>query len=66
MTPNVAVAWLLGDQREELQAALAEADVQAAAARLARHEWKVQPEVIWCKAGQRQHAVWRADGTQDL
>ncbi|KAL4856427.1 U6 snRNA phosphodiesterase [Chlorella vulgaris] len=63
--PHASVAWLLGDQREELQAALAEADVQAAAARLARHAWTVQPEIIWCKAGQRQHAVWRADGTQD-
>jgi hypothetical protein len=65
MTPNVAVAWLLGDQQEELQAALAEADVQAAAARLAGHAWTVQPDSIWCKAGQRQHAVWRADGTHD-
>ncbi|KAI3431477.1 hypothetical protein D9Q98_004529 [Chlorella vulgaris] len=63
--PHASVAWLLGDQQEELQAALAEADVQAAAARLARHAWTVQPDSIWCKAGQRQHAVWRADGTQD-
>jgi hypothetical protein len=53
-----AVAWLLGDHAEALQAALAEPGAQAAAAKLAQLQWTAHPAVIVCKVGHQEHAVW--------
>ena len=55
-----AVAWLLGDCQQQLEAALAAPEVQAAARTLAAQHWRLQPAAIVCKAGQREHAVWPA------
>lgn len=58
-----AVAWLLGDQRQQLEAALAAPDVAEAAARLAAQPWQLRPSAVVCKAGQREHMVWQAPGS---
>lgn len=55
-----AVAWLLGEQGGQLEAALASPEVQAAAQRLAAHTWRLRPAAVVCKAGQREHVVWQA------
>lgn len=55
-----AVAWLLGDQQEQLQAALAAPKALEAAERLAAEDWQLSPGAIICKAGPRPFTVWQA------
>jgi hypothetical protein len=54
------VAWLLGEQREQLEAALASPEVQAAAQRLAAYAWRLRAAAVVCKAGQREHVIRQA------
>ncbi|EFN54078.1 hypothetical protein CHLNCDRAFT_136195 [Chlorella variabilis] len=58
--PHASVAWVLGDHQQALEAALAVAEVQQAARRLAERPWQLRPAAVVCKAGQREHAVWQA------
>ncbi|KAL4440335.1 hypothetical protein ABPG75_003336 [Micractinium tetrahymenae] len=58
--PHASVAWLLGSEQQQLEAALAAPEVQEAAERLAAQDWQLSPTAIICKAGQRPYTVWQA------
>ncbi len=55
-----AVAWLLGDRQQQLEAALEAPAVRAVVRQLAHLRWQLQPAAVVCKAGQRENAVWPA------
>lgn len=57
--PLPAVAWLLGSEEQQLQAALAAPEVREAAEQLAVQSWQLAPAAIICKAGQRPYTVWQ-------
>ncbi|KAL4429009.1 hypothetical protein ABPG77_006048 [Micractinium sp. CCAP 211/92] len=58
--PHASVAWLLGNEEQQLQAALAAPGARDAAKRLAAQDWQVGPGAIVCKAGGRPYTVWQA------
>lgn len=58
--PHVSVAWLLGDQAPQVEAAMAAPAAQAAAARLAAARWEHPVACMVCRTGQRVHTVWEA------
>lgn len=65
--PHISIAWLLGDQRVALEAAIGPAsEVGPEGAGhlrklLEQLSWKVEAEAIWCKIGSKRHAIWRKD-----
>ncbi len=63
--PPRAVAWLLGNEERQLQAALAAPEARDAAKRLDAQDWQVGPSAIVCKAGGRPYTVWQATEHDD-